>query len=188
VPVSAVTGARVGGNPTRSGLLVLLGAMGADVAAADATETGGEPLADLTARPSALVGADIAGPIVPRMIDEFPIAAVVACRASGESRVREAKELRVKESDRVESIAAMLRSLGGSVETHEDGFTVHPSALRAGIVESRGDHRIAMSAVVAGLALAGVTTVRDTRCIETSFPGFVACMRQLGADIEEVRD
>ncbi len=186
VPGSEVTVERVGVNPTRTGLLDLLDAMGAAVGVADPSTTGGEPVADLTTSPSAMNGADVAGSLVPRMIDEFPIAALLACHARGETRVREAKELRVKESDRVESIAAMLRSFGAAVETREDGFAVRPSDLRPGCVDSHGDHRIAMAAVIAGLALEGRTTVRDTACIETSFPGFAACLRGLGADVEEV--
>lgn len=186
VPGSRVTVAGMGVSPTRTGLLDLLREMGAALSEASVRETGGEPVADLTAEPGPLGAGIIEGALVPRLIDEVPIAALCGCFAEGPLGVRDAAELRVKESDRIEAIARALGALGGRVETRPDGFTVHPSPLHAGVVESLGDHRIAMMAAVAGLACEGTTLVRDTGCIETSFPGFAELFRSLGAEIEEV--
>ncbi len=185
VPGSAIWADGVGVNPTRTGLSDLLGAMGARLARDHEHTTGGEPVADLRAEASALTGSLIEGSLVPRLIDEIPIAALCGCFAQGPLTVRDAGELRVKESDRIEAVARTLAAFGGRVETAPDGFTVHPSALHAAEVESDGDHRIAMTAAVAGLACPGTTIVRDTACVETSFPGFVPLLRSLGAAIRE---
>jgi 3-phosphoshikimate 1-carboxyvinyltransferase len=186
VPGSRVTVTGMGVNPTRTGLLDLLRAMRARLSDHLARETGGEPVADVTAEPGPLAAGAIAGALVPRLVDEVPIAALCGCFAEGPLTVSDAAELRVKESDRIEAVARAIGALGGRVETRADGLTVYPSRLHAGVVESLGDHRIAMMAAVAGLACEGTTLVRDTECIETSFPGFAMLLRSLGAEIEEV--
>lgn len=175
----------VGLNETRTGLLDALRAMGAEITESDAGVTGGEPVGDLTVSESALGAGEASGALIARAIDEIPLLALAGCFASGPLVVSDAAELRVKESDRIAAIAETLEGFGARVDVREDGFTVHPSALRAATVESRGDHRIAMTATVAGLACEGETVVRDTECVDTSFPGFVALLRTLGARIEE---
>jgi len=184
VPGSCVTVRGVGVNPTRTGILDIWRSMGAPLDCDSDEED--EPAGDLMAEPSVLTGSEIGGDLVPRAIDELPLAAVCACFADGETTIRDAAELRVKESDRVASTVAMIVALGGRVEPSEDGMTVFASEPRSGTVNSGGDHRIAMAAVVAGLALKGTTRVRDTECVNTSFPGFVDGLRELGADVAEV--
>jgi len=184
VPGSRVLVRDVGLNPTRTGILSIWRNMGAYVDCDSDKED--EPAGNLEVRHYELTGAEIAGEVIPRAIDELPLAAVCACFADGETTIRNAAELRVKESDRVASTAAMIEALGGRVEPSEDGMTVFPSELRPGTINSGGDHRIAMAAVVAGLALRGTTRVRDTECINTSFPGFLDGLRELGADVVEV--
>ncbi|HRZ87110.1 MAG TPA: 3-phosphoshikimate 1-carboxyvinyltransferase, partial [bacterium] len=114
------------------------------------------------------------------VIDEIPILAVAAAMAEGKTEIRDAKELRVKETDRISAVCKNLRLLGAQVEERPDGFAVSgPTRLKSGVFESYGDHRIAMSMIVAGLCSAGATTVRDTACINTSFPGFMDIIRKI---------
>ncbi len=144
----------------------------------------GEPLADLTIHHSPLRATKAAGDLIVRAIDEFPIFAVAATQAEGVTIVCEAEELRVKESDRIASVATELRKLGADIEERPDGMTVRgPARLRGAAVECRRDHRLAMSLAVAGLIADGETVVRGAEAINDSFPGFVETMRALGADI-----
>ena len=176
---------RVGINPTRTGLLDMLTEMGAGLVHLDRSQQGGEPVADLMVRSSELRGVEVSGKVVVRMIDEFPILAVAATQAEGETLVRDAGELRVKETDRIAVVVAELRALGASVQEREDGFVVHgPTQLRGARVHSHGDHRLAMALVVAGLIAQGETLVDGAEVIADSFPGFVSLMRELGAEIE----
>jgi 3-phosphoshikimate 1-carboxyvinyltransferase len=178
VPGSEILLRSVGVNPTRTGVLDALREMGADIEIHDPRELGGEPAADLRVRSSSLKGIRIGGEMIPRLIDEIPILAVAAAAAEGETVVRDASELRVKESDRVETVAASLRAMGVNVETTPDGFIIQGgSRLKGTVCRSFGDHRIAMSMAVAGLAAEGGTVIEDTDCIETSFPGFEALLR-----------
>jgi len=184
IPDSDVTLTQVNVNPTRTGLLDVLISMGADIGLHNEANVGGEPVADLTVRSSSLRGVEVFGDTVVRMIDEFPIFAIVATRAHGVTVVRDAHELRVKESDRIAAVAGELRKLGARVEEHPDGFIIEgPTRLTGNVVSSHGDHRLAMALVVAGLLAKGETTVTDTEVIGDSFPGFVLQMRQLGAEI-----
>ena len=184
VPGSAVTIEGVGVNPTRTGLLHVLQTMGADVALEGERGQGGEPVADVTARASSLVGVEIGGGTVVRMIDEFPVLAVAATQARGTTLVRDAAELRVKETDRIATAAAELRALGARIEPLPDGFVVEgPTPLHGGVVDSHGDHRLAMALTVAGLVAKGEVTIKNTKCIADSFPGFVKLMQSLGAEI-----
>ncbi|MCW5882176.1 MAG: 3-phosphoshikimate 1-carboxyvinyltransferase, partial [Anaerolineae bacterium] len=138
-------------------------------------------------RATLLQAAEIGGALIPRLIDELPILAVAATQARGVTVVRDAQELRVKETDRITTTAAELRKLGARIEETPDGFCVRgPTTLRGAVVDSHGDHRLAMALAVAGLAAEGETIVRDTGCIADSFPNFVAVMHGLGADIEVV--
>jgi 3-phosphoshikimate 1-carboxyvinyltransferase len=174
----------VGVNPTRTGLLGLLAAMGATIETEQPREISGEPVADLTARPAALRGVTASGSEIVAMIDEFPILCVAAAVAKGETLVRDAGELRVKESDRIAVMGKELRKLGVGIEELSDGVRIEGGAsLRGAVCNSHGDHRIAMALAVAGLAAQGETIIEDVHCIETSFPGFVDVFRQVGADM-----
>lgn len=190
VPGSEVTVAGVGLNPLRTGLLDCLREMGADIAVTNRRVEGGEPVGDLTARFGPLRAVDVLPGRAPSMIDEYPILAVAAACATGISRLRGLKELRVKESDRLAGTAASLTANGVRVEIEGDDLIVHgvggpPSG--GGLVATRMDHRLAMSALVLGLAAAAAVTVDDAGFIDTSFPGFVALMNGLGAAIAPKR-
>lgn len=184
VPGSEVTFEGVGVNPTRTGLLDMLRTMGADVVAHDERIEGGEPVADLSVRASELSSAQVGGAIVVRMIDEFPALAVAATQARGETVVRDAAELRVKETDRIATVVQELRLLGAEIEARPDGFVVNgPTPLMGTAVHSHGDHRLAMALTVAGLVAQGETLVLDTTCIADSFPGFEAALSGLGGHV-----
>jgi len=182
VPGSEVTLAGVGLNPTRTGLLDVLHAMGAQVVVAHAHEEGGELAGDITVRASRLRGTSVGGDTVVRMIDEFPIFAVAATQAEGKTVVRDAAELRVKETDRVATVVAELQKLGAKIEACPDGFVVEgPARLHGGVVDSHGDHRLGMALAVAGLVAEDTVIVEGAERIADSFPGFVGLMRALGA-------
>ncbi len=184
-PGSEVTVAGVGVNPTRTGLLDVLQAMGAEIAIENAREQCGEPVADVTARASALHGIEIGGATVVRMIDEFPILAVVATQAEGRTVVRDAAELRAKESDRIATVVEELGKMGAHIEPLPDGFVVEgPTHLKGTAVSSHGDHRLAMALAVAGLVAEGGTIIDDIACAADSFPRFVETMREIGASYD----
>ena len=173
LPGSELVARGVGVNPTRTGLLDVLREMGARIDLENEREQGGEPVADLVVRSGALHGTTIQGDTVVRMIDEFPVLAVAATQAEGETIVRDAAELRVKETDRIATVFSELRRLGADIEPLADGFVVSgPTPLRGSSVASHGDHRLAMALAIAGLLAKGETIVRDTDCISDSFPGF----------------
>ncbi|MCH2458546.1 MAG: 3-phosphoshikimate 1-carboxyvinyltransferase [Henriciella sp.] len=175
-------------NATRDGFFQAAGHMGAGLGAEETGDGAGERLVDLQAETSDLKGCEIPETLVAAMIDEFPILAVIAAFAKGETRVRGAEELRVKESDRISAIVAMLRVNGVEVEEHEDGFTVmgcDGPPPGGGLVETHHDHRIAMSALVMGTASQKPVAVDDIAMIATSYPEFLDHMRTLGADIRE---
>ncbi len=174
----------MGVNPTRTGLLDVLRAMGAELALDNEREQGNEPIADVTVRASDLVGVKVRGDTVVRMIDEFPVLAVAATQARGTTVVREAAELRVKETDRIAATVAELRALGARIEPLPDGFVVEgPSPLHSAVVDSHGDHRLAMALAVAGLIAKGEVVIENAECIDDSFPGFMELMQKLGAEI-----
>lgn len=188
---SRVTARSVGTNRTRAGVLDLLRDMGGAVVVEPRGDEAGEPVADVHASGSSLRAVRAAGELVSRAIDEIPIVAALAACARGETKITDAAELRVKESDRIASTLAMLRAFGVDAEESGDGMVVRGGApLRPAEVDSRGDHRIAMAAAVLGLAVppgsSGPTTtlVRDVDCIATSFPRFVGTLRALGATID----
>jgi 3-phosphoshikimate 1-carboxyvinyltransferase len=183
-PHSDVTIRGVGLNETRTGLLDILQTMGVQIAISNRHLSGGEPVGDLTVRYDELHFTDVAGEAVVRAIDEFPIWAVAATQAAGDSTVTGAAELRVKEVDRIGVLAAELRRMGVPIVDRADGFTVTgPIRPPGGDVDSHDDHRLAMALAVAGLAATGPTTVRDAACAADSFPGFVETMQALGAEI-----
>jgi 3-phosphoshikimate 1-carboxyvinyltransferase len=175
-------------NPTRTGFLDAIAAMGGTVVVDGRRDDGPEPVADLVVRGDAatLRGCEIAGDLAVRSIDELPVLAVLAARARGTTVVRDADELRVKESDRIATTCAMLRAFGVACEARPDGFAVEGRAdrpLAAARVDAAGDHRIAMAAAVAGLVADGATTIDDADNVATSYPGFTAALRELGAQV-----
>lgn len=164
----------VGINPTRTGLLDVLGRMGANIEMLDQHEICGEPVADLRCRSSDLRGIKIDGKDVPRMFDEFPILFLAATQAEGETVIRGAKDLMVKEPDRIATMATELRNIGANVEELEDGLIINGTQrLKGGFCSSHGDHRIAMTMAVAGLISKKGTIVQDWECVNASFPGFL---------------
>ena len=180
VPGSDLQLQRVGMNPRRTGLLHVLRAMGADIQVRDAGAHGGEPVADLRVRHAPLRGIEVPRQHVADMIDEFPALFVAAACAHGATVVRDAAELRVKESDRIASMAGGLRTLGIAVEETADGATIHGGAMHGGSVDSHTDHRIAMSFAVAAQRASGDVRIGRVENVATSFPGFDALALQAG--------
>lgn len=187
VPGSEIEVEQVGTNPTRTGLLDALRMARADVEVVARGEVAGhEPVATIFVRHGPLAPMRLGGELVTRMIDEVPVVCALAAIARGRSDVRDARELRSKESDRLAATTRILRAFGADATELEDGVVVHGGRrLRGAHVDSGGDHRIAMTAVVLGLAAEGETVVDDVACIDTSFPGFARALRNLGAEIEE---
>ncbi len=183
-PGSHVTIRNVGLNPLRTGLFDTLVEMGGDIAIVDPRDMGGEPVGDLVVRHSALRGVDVPPERAPSMIDEYPILAIAAACAEGETRMTGLAELRVKESDRLAVMATGLRACGVQVEEQADGMTVTGGRIKGGAtIATHLDHRIAMSFLVLGMVADEPVTVDDGAVIETSFPGFAALMNRLGAEI-----
>jgi 3-phosphoshikimate 1-carboxyvinyltransferase len=173
VPHSIVRLPAVGLNPRRTGLLEALRLMGADIQIERQSESGGEKVGDLVVRHAPLHGIELPEALVPDMIDEFPALFVAAAVAKGRTIIRGAAELRVKESDRIATMAAGLRALGVRIEETPDGAIIDGGAIEAGVVDSHGDHRIAMSFAAAGLVAKGEVVIRDCANVATSFPGFL---------------
>ncbi|MBI4672974.1 MAG: 3-phosphoshikimate 1-carboxyvinyltransferase [Chloroflexi bacterium] len=170
----------VGLNPGRTGLLDALTRMGAEFVIENQREENGEPLGDLVVSTADLRATHVSGAEIPRMIDEFPIFALAATQAHGETCVRDAQELRVKESDRVASVAQELRKLGAQIEEHEDGFTIlGPTRLHGARVNAHNDHRLAMSLAIAALIAEGETIVEGWESVADSFPNFPSLMLQV---------
>jgi 3-phosphoshikimate 1-carboxyvinyltransferase len=173
----------VGVNPTRTGVIDVLRAMGAEIQEAAPREEHGEPVADLIVSARPLRGTGIAGALIPRLIDELPVLAVAATQAEGVTEVRDAAELRVKETDRIATVAEELGKLGARIEPLPDGFRVYgPTPLHGAAVSSHGDHRLAMALAVAGLVAEGETVIQGSACIDDSYPGFAAALAALGAE------
>jgi 3-phosphoshikimate 1-carboxyvinyltransferase len=182
VPGSVVTVHGVGLNPRRTGLLDVLERMGARVAVYNRRAIGGEPAGDVEVRASELVGTAISPAEVPALVDELPLFALAAGHARGESVVRGASELRVKESDRIAGVVEELRRVGGHIRATRDGFRIRgvPTRMRGGVVDARGDHRLAMLGAVAGLSSRDGVELQGAEAVETSFPGFFEVVAQLG--------
>lgn len=180
VPGSDITVKNVGINPTRTGILDCLQQMGAKIDILNPREQAGEPVADLRSRSSGLHGIRVDAALIPRTIDELPVLCVAAACADGETVISGAAELRVKESDRIESMATELRRLGASTEARPDGLRiVGGRPLRGSVCQSYGDHRVAMALAVAGLVAEGETQVENATCVATSFPDFDNNLRGL---------
>jgi len=185
-PGSEITLQNIGLNATRTGLLDVLLSMGASIQIAARPSRNGEPVGDLTIRHCPLKGVDISGEQVVRMIDEFPIFAIAAAFASGTSTVRDASELRLKESDRISGLCAELKAIGVSVDETADGFSIHgKGAIQGRPVDPHGDHRLAMSLAVAGLASQQPITVLNSEIMQESFPEFTDVITRLGGALED---
>jgi len=174
----------VGVNPTRTGIIELLRLMGADIAVLNEREAGGEPVADIRVRHAALRGIEVPVHLIPLAIDEFPVLFVAASCASGDTVLHGAKELRVKETDRIQVMAEGLAALGVSLETYEDGIRISGGKLGGGEVDSAGDHRVAMSFAVASLVASDRIVIRDCANVATSFPGFTSLAGRAGLSVQ----
>ncbi len=184
-PGSAITFREVGLNPTRTGLLDVLWAMGGDIRVKNERVIGGEPVGDLEVRYSPLQAAQISGPLVVRMIDEFPAFAAAAIYARGRSVVSQAEELRTKESDRISVLCQELSVLGASITEAQDGFTIkgpfESKPVNRVSLEPHGDHRLAMALAAAGLAYPAQISIRNAAIIAESYPEFTGTLTALGA-------
>jgi len=181
VPGSEVTVRDVGVNPTRTGILDVLSAMGARVTVENPRVIAGEPVGDIRLAAAPLQAVRVAGDTVVRMIDEFPVFAVAACFASGVTEVCDAEELRYKETDRISVLCGELKALGVRLTERRDGFTIEGGTLAGGEADARGDHRLAMSLALAGLAAPSPVTVHHAEILRESFPDFVEQLTRLGA-------
>ena len=178
VPDSDLTIENVGINPTRTGVLEILERMGADITIENLREVAGEPVADLRVRHSQLKACEISGDAIPRLIDEIPILAVAAVFAEGTTIVKDAEELRVKESDRITVMATQLNQMGASVKELPDGMEITGGTTLQGTeVDSYTDHRIAMSLAIAALNASGTTTIHRAEAAAISYPDFTATLQ-----------
>lgn len=174
LPGSALLCREVGINPTRTGVLDVLESAGAIVSIESARDATGEPVGDVRIQgPDELRPFEVAGELVPRLVDEIPVLAVLATQCDGWTAFRDASELRVKESDRIETVAQGLRAMGARVETFDDGMRVKgPTTLIGATIDATGDHRIAMAFAIAGLVASGKTTILNAQSVLTSYPDF----------------
>ena len=188
VPGSRVTVRDAGSNPTRTGFVEIARDMGGRVAVEPRGDMAGEPVGHIHVEYTPLRPARIGGELVPRAVDEIPIACALAARASGTTVIRDAAELRVKESDRIATMAGVLRAFGVTCDELPDGLEISGRAapLEPAEIDSRGDHRIAMTAAILGLLARGPSVVRDAACVATSFPRFAGTLRALGANVRAV--
>lgn len=185
VPESNVTIPNVCVNPGRIGLLSVLRAAGADIRRHGGSDVNNdEPTASIEVRSGPMMSITVQGDMVPAMIDEFPIFAVAATQANGTTVVKDAGELRLKESDRIQAVTEELTKLGARIEPRPDGFVVHgPVRLKGAVVNGRGDHRLAMTLAVAGLVAEGETLIEGWEIINESFPEFPLVLKRLGAEV-----
>lgn len=180
VPDSEILIRNVGTNPTRDGILRVIRDMGGDLTILNEKISGGEPVADLLVRTSNLHGTVIGGAIIPTLIDELPMIAVLACLAEGTTIIKDAQELKVKESNRIDVVVNNLKSMGAHIEATEDGMIIEGGyPLHGAVIDSKLDHRIAMSFAIAGLAADGETEILGADCVKISFPGFYEMLKKL---------
>ncbi len=172
-PDASITLKNVGMNPTRTGVIEVLKAMNGNISISNARDEGGEPVSDITATTSEMKGIKIEGPIIPRVIDELPIISLAACFAEGHTEIRDAAELRVKESDRIKATVDSLAKLGADISELEDGMRIMGGKKLEGTeLSSHGDHRISMMNGIAGLVSSGTTTILDAEVASVSYPSF----------------
>lgn len=170
----------VGINPTRDGILRVAEAMGASITYLSRSDDGGEPVADLLVRSSALHGVTIEGEIIPTLIDELPVIAVMAAYAEGTTVIKDAAELKVKESNRIDVMVTNLLAMGCDIEGTEDGMIIRGGKpLHGSVIDSRADHRVAMSFAVAALAAEGETVIQGSECVDISYPEFFKDLKKL---------
>ena len=180
VPGSRLLVKNVGINPTRAGFLEVCRKMGADIGYLNRQSQGGEETADLLVTPKPLTGTVIEGDVIPSLIDEIPILAVMAAFAEGTTVIRDAAELKVKETNRIQTVTENLLAMGAEIIPTEDGMIIHGTgALKGTQIQSHLDHRIAMAFSVAALAAEGTTTILDSQCVDVSYPGFFAQLMDL---------
>lgn len=180
VPNSEILIRNVGINPTRDGILRVCRNMGADLTLLNQNSSSGEPTADLLVRSSNLHGTVIEGAIIPTLIDELPMIAAMACFAEGTTVIRDAAELKVKESNRIEVMVRNLTAMGADAEETEDGMIIRGGApLHGAVIDSKLDHRIAMTFAVTGLCADGETTIQGAECVNISYPGFYEDLKRL---------
>lgn len=187
-PNADLTIRHVGMNPTRVGSINILRKMGGDITLLNEREVGGEPVADIRVRSSELVGIDVDESDIPLAIDEFPVIFVAAANAKGTTRLRNAEELRVKESDRIQVMADGLTALGVNNTVVEDGIDIIGGEYHGGVVESHDDHRIGMSFSVAGIRSTSPITIKNCETVATSFPNFVELATQVGMQVSKETD
>jgi 3-phosphoshikimate 1-carboxyvinyltransferase len=169
----------VGVNPTRTGVIDVLRAMGAQVDVLEERNQGGEPVADLRVASSRLRGVEVSGELIPRAVDELPLIALAATQAEGRTVVRDAGDLKVKESDRLAETARILSTLGARISATADGWVIEgPSRLQGATIETLGDHRLAVLAALAGSLAGGETAVEGAECVDVSYPGFWSVLEQ----------
>lgn len=179
-PHSCITIRNVGINPTRDGILEVCKAMGADIQIEVIPQTVGEPIADITVRTSQLTGTVIEGGVIPRLIDEIPIIAILACFAEGTTIIKDAQELKVKESNRIDVMVKNLAAMGADIEATDDGMIIRGGTpLHGAVIDSKLDHRIAMSFAIAGINAEGETEITGGECVTISYPDFYQDLSQL---------
>lgn len=179
VPGSELVLKNVGVNPTRDGILRVADAMGAHIARENVRVVSGEPVCDLIVRSSPLHGTIVAGDLIPTLIDELPVIAVLACFAEGETVIRDAQELKVKESNRIDTVIGGLRAMGADADATDDGMIIRGGTLHGAVIDSHMDHRIAMSFAVAGLLCDEPTTIRNADSVSISYPGFFESLKKV---------
>ncbi len=180
VPYSEILLRHVGTNPTRDGMLRVLKDMGASLEYVNTYTEGAEPAADILVRPQSLHGTTIEGDLIPTLIDEIPILAVLACFAEGQTVIRDAQELKVKESNRILTVTENLKAMGAHIQATDDGMIIDGGyPLHGAAIDSHMDHRIAMSFAVAALACDGTTSIKDAECVSISYPGFYEDLNRL---------
>ncbi|MDB4783268.1 3-phosphoshikimate 1-carboxyvinyltransferase, partial [Verrucomicrobiales bacterium] len=188
-PGSQLTVKNVGLNPTRNGILKILVRMGAYVSESVGTNSGGEETGNVSIQGGKLKGIEIGGDIVPNIIDEIPIIAVAAALADGKTIIKDAAELRVKESDRISAVAENLRKMGADLQETSDGMVINGGhELQGAELESFGDHRIAMAFAVAGLFASGQTIITDAGCVAISYPNFEEHLIKLASENRRFSD
>ncbi len=179
-PDSVITIKNVGVNPTRTGITDIYLKMGADITFSNEMSVCGEATSDITVRYSKLKGTVIGGDIIPRLIDEIPIIAVAACFAQGTTIIKDAQELKVKESNRIKTVVEELTKMGADIKETDDGMIINGTgSLKGAVTESHNDHRIAMACAIAGLMAEGKTQINDSQCVDISFPGYFELLESL---------
>ncbi|WP_103105234.1 3-phosphoshikimate 1-carboxyvinyltransferase [Brevibacillus reuszeri] len=180
VPGSSLLIENVGINPSRTGIIDVVKAMGGSLELLNERIVNEEPVADLLVTHSELHGIEIAGDIIPRLIDEIPVIAVMASQAKGQTIIRDAEELKVKETDRIATVVSQLSKFGAKITPTDDGMIIEgETSLTGAVIDSHGDHRIGMAMAIAGLAASGETVVENDEAIDVSFPGFAQLLEKV---------